>query len=352
MNRFYVYVLWDNKVPFYVGKGLGNRMYQHIKDSTSSRYLKLRSVHMKIKQMIRCNRLITYEQIWCCNEKQAFEIEKLLIKQYGRKDLKLGTLCNLTDGGEGVSNQSLSTIVKRTKHHIGAKRSELSRYNMSMAQLNRRQLGYSASIYTRNKQRLNRIGYKHSTEVRQKLTQSHSRQIQQFDLSGEFIQTFESLKSAAEYVGLKNHTPISKSCKFPMKYTAAGYYWIYSNDNHRIHYSVEQYDMNGNYITSFDNVNECAKRFNCSPSGIIRCCNNLLLSYIGYKWKRVNKQYNVRKNSQKIAQYTLEDQLITIHDSVFVAIASVNKTDVTTIYKCCKGKQQQSHGFKWRYANT
>lgn len=38
----------------------------------------------------------------------ACEIEKGLIKDIGRSDLKLGTLVNLTDGGEGLSNYTFS----------------------------------------------------------------------------------------------------------------------------------------------------------------------------------------------------------------------------------------------------
>lgn len=35
------------------------------------------------------------------SKEQSFLIEKQLIKYYGRSDLKKGTLCNMTDGGEG-----------------------------------------------------------------------------------------------------------------------------------------------------------------------------------------------------------------------------------------------------------
>jgi len=40
--------------------------------------------------------------------KEACQIERYLIKYYGRKDLKLGKLVNMTDGGEGTLNKIIS----------------------------------------------------------------------------------------------------------------------------------------------------------------------------------------------------------------------------------------------------
>ncbi len=44
----------------------------------------------------------------------AYDLEKLLITEYGRKDLKTGSLCNLTDGGDGSYN-TIKTIETRKK---------------------------------------------------------------------------------------------------------------------------------------------------------------------------------------------------------------------------------------------
>lgn len=45
---------------------------------------------------------------------EAIELEKILISWYGRRDLGLGTLCNMTDGGDGVKNLSEEVRLKNT----------------------------------------------------------------------------------------------------------------------------------------------------------------------------------------------------------------------------------------------
>lgn len=52
---------------------------------------------------------------------EAIEIEKYLIKYYGRKDLGLGELVNMTDGGEGTENPTphhIEAIIKSNKNRI------------------------------------------------------------------------------------------------------------------------------------------------------------------------------------------------------------------------------------------
>ena len=60
---------------------------------------------------------------------EACELEKFYIKQYGRKDLGLGLLVNLTDGGEGICNVSLEARKKISESAKGEKNPMYGRTN-------------------------------------------------------------------------------------------------------------------------------------------------------------------------------------------------------------------------------
>ena len=55
------------------------------------------------------------------SQEEAFDLEILMIKEYGRKDLNKGLLCNLTDGGDGRSN-AITTLKTRLIRSENAKK--------------------------------------------------------------------------------------------------------------------------------------------------------------------------------------------------------------------------------------
>ena len=90
----------------------------------------------------------------------ACEIEKGLIKDIGRSDLKLGTLVNLTDGGDGLSNYTFS---KDTINKISQK---LKNRKLSKET----KLKISESTKGKPKPKNSLVGKKkHSEETKQKL---------------------------------------------------------------------------------------------------------------------------------------------------------------------------------------
>lgn len=102
---FYVYVYRDprptkNNQPVYVGKGKGDRDLSHwSKGSRNKPFQNLISLLKKSGMVAPCERVFETE-----DEQEAFAKERELIALYGRRDLGTGTLFNLTDGGEGLSN--------------------------------------------------------------------------------------------------------------------------------------------------------------------------------------------------------------------------------------------------------
>lgn len=121
-SQFYVYVLRDprpskNRQPIYVGKGKGGRAREHWRKAEEHYNPILQRVFAKIAKvgLEPQVEIIRHFNI----EADAFEFEKELIAKYGRLDLELGTLCNLTNGGDGNGEafRKLFTDPKFAKAH-------------------------------------------------------------------------------------------------------------------------------------------------------------------------------------------------------------------------------------------
>ena len=97
-NRFYTYAyLREDRTPYYVGKGSGNRIkYRQRSD---------------IKPPKDKSRIIFLKQN--LTEEEAFKHEKYMIVVFGRKNLGTGILHNKTDGGDGSSGAVRSEYHRR-----------------------------------------------------------------------------------------------------------------------------------------------------------------------------------------------------------------------------------------------
>jgi hypothetical protein len=84
---YYTYAyLREDKTPYYIGKGRGNRCY-----NISGRKMHRRPKDKKFILILKKN----------LTEEEAFKHEIYMIAIFGRKDNGTGILRNLTDGGEG-----------------------------------------------------------------------------------------------------------------------------------------------------------------------------------------------------------------------------------------------------------
>ena len=130
---------------------------------------------------------------------EAIKNEIEYIKLYGRKDLGLGTLVNMTDGGEGHKNYVCSSETKR-KMSEAAKGDKNSQYGKKKSQ---------------------------ETIDRKIKSGNNKKSVSMYSLIGEYISTFESLRSASRG-SLVDFSSIHKCVKGIHK-TAGGFIWRFNS---------------------------------------------------------------------------------------------------------------------------
>lgn len=114
-----------------------------------------------------------------------------------------------------------------------------------------------------------------------------SRKIYQYSIDGNFIKAWDSVESASKFMKCSS-TAINRAAKeFG---TANGFLWSYEykdeidiskcNINFRKFSKIYEYDLNGDYVCTYDNTNEIVDKYNCSLAHIntsillkSKCCN-------------------------------------------------------------------------------
>jgi hypothetical protein len=237
--------------PFYIGRGKKERLSftKLIDRSSGYKKNKLKSLRNKGLQPI----VLVIENGLTFEESVQREID--YIKKIGRKDLELGPLTNLTDGGEGRVNaiNSPESIEKgrqallehyRKLRESGHDFSPSKETRMKLRAVN---LGENNPMYgkthtdeVKEKQSLRMVGSNHpmfgkklseetlrlvrenrNAAVDQEKVSEESRlrnnkAILQYSLDGEFIKEFESIKVASNETGL-SESLIGKTCRGVVK---------------------------------------------------------------------------------------------------------------------------------------
>jgi NUMOD4 motif/HNH endonuclease/NUMOD1 domain len=128
--------------------------------------------------------------------------------------------------------------------------------------------------------------------------------VNQYTLSGEFLQTFPSILAAAEHLqalGMEKAcgSSISKACIGKQDY-AYGFQWRHNGDERpilnlkkRIN-RIVQLKMNGQFIKIHDHIRAAEKDLgiNLNTSGISKCCNGRQKSAHGYIWLKEDNYIN------------------------------------------------------------
>ena len=115
----------------------------------------------------------------------------------------------------------------------------------------------------------------------------HSRKVSQYDLKGNWIRDFSSIKEAEESLDICN----VGSCCSGLSKSAGGFIWRYYGDEPPKKYSnktiraVLQYDLLGNLIGEYDSLVEAAKTTGSRENGIQMCCVGKYKHSNNFIWK-------------------------------------------------------------------
>lgn len=231
MDEYYVYCLLDPRFsgeftygnitfdhkPFYIGKGKGKRINEHIRTAQMNRdknKLKVNKILSIQKSGLEPIKLKIYENL---EEQDALNKEMDLIKIIGRKDLKTGILLNLTNGGEnnwckfkdlGIEEQNKIRLSQslRMKENNPMKNPDTAKKcgDSKRGVLHTDDYKSQMSISLKNS-----IKHKVSTssaenkEIHRIIQEKNMKPVLQYDMSMKFIKEYPSIMEASRKTNIR-----------------------------------------------------------------------------------------------------------------------------------------------------
>lgn len=181
---------------------------------------------------------------------------------------------------------------------------------------------------------------------------SPEKQVYIYNEFGIYERSFNSMSECAKFLN-DTISHIQRSIKTGVK--TKGYYISLDLVSQYVKPKIErlsgiihQYDLNGNYIQSFNSPNDLQRELNINIKGVNNSIR-LQESYKGFLWirgEKINKlePHKPKKTPRKIGQFTLEGNLIKIYDTVRAC-----RKDFPNVSKVLNGTAKHCHNFYFKY---
>lgn len=283
---------------------IGQHVTDKLRDSYKGSGVVLKNAFKKYK---RCNFKLEILEFYNGESKEEFnELEQKYITLYNAIDKSIGYNRTTCCGGGYLGEE----VYKNRKY----KHSEETKKKISQANKGKKLSQRQIESF-----RLNNIGklnYHNETKLRniedrkqRVISRKRERAVLQFSLSGEFIKEWNSIVEAGRSLGLdKTASSIRVACQNWNK-TAKGFRWkykesdeergermtpIYKRADERKYFKkgnmiIEQYDLEDNFIQTFDSYSSAARKVGVSSGYQIKmacdCFPNKTVR--GFYWKRI-----------------------------------------------------------------
>jgi hypothetical protein len=220
-NRYvYVYKTPDGQ-PYYVGKGTGPRMRDHIRNAKKVRQpAKTFAVKFTRGLLNKGQQPVIEKLISNIDDEFALFIEQEFIRKHGRRDIGTGILTNCTDGGESIIGLPLEV---RERINKNLDKGASNRFVKGQQAHNK---GVPPNPDAIEKQRQKMIGRKASDETRAKMSawQMANNRRRGVVTSKETKQKQSAAKKGKSFAWMFG--PLSEEHKSSIKLTMASQAWV------------------------------------------------------------------------------------------------------------------------------
>jgi len=205
------------------------------------------------------------------------------------------------------------------------------------------------------------------------LSNNHKIPTYQYDLHGNKINQYQSIKEAAQKTNIE-HSNIAAVIRGDLRMTG-GFFWsdhdlspeeintniIEKNLQLRPNWkSVYQYDFDGNFINTYNSIAEAGKQTNILCTSISACIKQKV-NYAGnFVWSKhkldedeiryriLDKNLKIYRGSKPVYRFDMDGTYIDWFVSAASAIRILNISGQSShISQCANGKLKSSYGFKW-----
>lgn len=224
----------------------------------------------------------------------------------------------------GPENFKYEILLKNTYFNIEEAISDLNKWEIYyIGYYNTYTSGYNCTLGGEGS-----IGYKHSEEVLYKISKALKGKKKSKDFG---IKVSERLKGKPKSMEIKKKLSESKKNK--------------GN-------KIIQYNLLGEYIKTWNNIDEVSKALKVSRESIAGCCRGKSKTAHRFIWRYGNDSASVhkvkRRKDAKPVLKILNGIIIKEYESVTDAALDV-KAFESNIAACCRGKYKSVKGYNWKY---
>ncbi|HTE23632.1 NUMOD1 domain-containing DNA-binding protein [Flavitalea sp.] len=187
---------------------------------------------------------------------------------------------------------------------------------------------------------------------------SYEKEITQYSLEGKIIRSYPSLKQASDLTGITADT--ISSCARRKGKLGGGFVWRFKNERYNGEFVgmmknkrrvIVQYLPDGKKINTFPSIRQAAIFLKVSEATLRDCAMRKTRISHGYVWRvegeTYHGEYEPYIRSKPVAQYSLKNKLIAIHESIELA-ANASGLTPANIQKNASGKNYTAGGFIWK----